>query len=162
MDPTRNVELQPIGVVHSPVVEQRDSGWGEVESRIVLRPELGAGLRGLEQFSHALVVTWLHEARFDSALHLQRRPRDLAHLPPLGIFAQRAKHRPNPIGVSAVRIVRVEPGALVVRGLDAIDGTPVLDLKPYVPQFDRVSDATVPEWMAAIMRDYFDDPPRAG
>jgi len=151
----QEIALRVIGRVASPIAAQTDEGWGSVESRVVLEPELADGLRGLEQFSHVLVVTWLHEARFDPARHLVRRPRGLATMPEVGIFAQRAKDRPNPIGVTAVPLVRVEPGAAVVRGLDAIDGTPVLDLKPYYPAYDRVADAVVPEWVGRLLAGYF-------
>lgn len=149
------VELTIIGRVECSVAEQRDDGWGTVTSRIVLSPEYQAGLEGLEGFSHLIVVMLLHEARFDAGRHLVRRPRGLESMPRVGIFAQRAKDRPNPIGITAVRLQRVGPGFVEVQGLDAIDGTPVLDLKPYFPIFDRVSDARVPGWVDELMRDYF-------
>ena len=76
-------------------------------------------------------------------------------MPEVGIFAQRAKDRPNPLGITAVSIVRVESGALVVRGLDAIDGTPVVDVKPYYSVYDRVDNATVPDWVDRLMAGYF-------
>ena len=120
-----------------------------------LRPEYAGGLAGLADFSHALVLFHMHEATFDPAQHLARHPRDRADLPLTGIFAQRAKHRPNAIGVSTVRIVGVEGAVLRVRGLDAVDGSPVVDVKPYVPAFDRRLYARVPRWMDAIMRGYF-------
>lgn len=150
-----SITLEPIGYVASPVTEPVDEGWGEVVSRIELRPELADGLKGLDGFTHALVVFWMHRAgAFDAATSLTRRPRERDGLPLVGIFAQRAKMRPNPIGVTAVRIVSVESGALTVRGLDAVDGTPVLDIKPYVPAYDR-RDTGVPSWLADIMRGYF-------
>ena len=149
------IALKVIGHVQSPVRERTDEGWGEVESRVVVEPEYRAGLEGLGQFSHALVITYLHQARFEQSRHLKRRPRGLASMPEVGIFAQRAKDRPNPLGVTAVRTLRVEAGALVVRGLDAIDGTPVVDVKPYYPAYDRVADATVPEWVDRLMAGYF-------
>ncbi len=124
-------------------------------SRIALADHLAPGLRGLEQFSHVIVVFFMHEARFDARSDLVRRPQGRADMPEVGIFAQRAKHRPNPIGVTAAELVGVEGNVLSVRGLDAIDGTPVLDIKPYVPQFDRVSRPAVPEWVAQLMADYF-------
>lgn len=147
--------LRPIGVVRSPVAEMVDENWGASVAEVVLDPALSQGLAGLEGFSHALVVFWMHQARFDAERDLVRRPRGRADLPPIGIFAQRAKHRPNPIGVTAVEIVVVEGNILRVKGLDAIDGTPVLDVKPYVPQFDRVEAALVPAWVAEIMAGYF-------
>jgi tRNA-Thr(GGU) m(6)t(6)A37 methyltransferase TsaA len=149
------VNVVPIGHVASPVAAQSDRDWGSVVSRVVVDPPYAAGLRGLEEFSHLLVVTWLHEAAFDAAHDLVRRPRGLASMPATGIFAQRAKDRPNPIGITAVRIRALGPGWVEVSGLDAIDGTPVLDLKPYVPQYDRVSDARVPAWMGTLMEGYF-------
>jgi tRNA (Thr-GGU) A37 N-methylase len=84
-----------------------------------------------------------------------RRPRGQADMPELGIFAQRAKDRPNPLGITVVPLVAVTPEGLRVRGLDAIDGTPILDLKPYFPQFDSAPGARVPEWVARLMRGYF-------
>ena len=144
-----------IGTVKSPVVEALDEGWGDVESAIVLRDDLARGLDGIDAFSHVIVVFWMHEAGFDAARDLVRRPRGRADMPEAGIFAQRARHRPNPIGITAVRLLRREGNAIFVRGLDAIDGTPVLDVKPYVPVYDRVDGAAVPSWMDGLMRGYF-------
>ena len=76
-------------------------------------------------------------------------------MPEVGIFAQRAKHRPNPIGITAVELVTREGNVLKVRGLDAIDGTPVLDIKPYYPAFDLIEKPEVPEWVKRLMLDYF-------
>ena len=149
------ITLRPIGTVRSPATEKVDESWGSVESTIELRPEYRAGLRGLEQFSHCLVVAYLHGAAFEPARHLLRRPRGQADMPELGIFAQRAKDRPNPLGVTVVPIAAVTPEGLRVRGLDAIDGTPVLDLKPYFPQFDSAPGARVPEWVGRLMKGYF-------
>ena len=150
-----NITLTIIGYVESTATKQTDEHWGSVEARIALQPEYRGGLRGLEQFSHALIVTFLHEARFEPTKHLLRRPRGLASMPEVGIFAQRAKDRPNPLGITAVTIIGVESGALVVRGLDAINGTPVLDVKPYYPAYDRVMNAVVPEWVDSLMEKYF-------
>jgi tRNA-Thr(GGU) m(6)t(6)A37 methyltransferase TsaA len=149
------IEMRPIGIVRSGVTEQRDTDWGDVRSSIEVSPEFAPGLRGLEEFSHAVIATYLHQAAFDPARHLQRRPRGLAHMPLAGIFAQRAKDRPNPLGITAVRILAVSSSSLEVQGLDAIDGTPVLDIKPYVPDFDAWHDATVPAWMSELMQGYF-------
>ncbi len=153
---------EAIGVVRSPVREATDAGWGAVESEIHLEDRYARGLDGLSAFSHALVVFWMHEGAFDAAHDLVRRPRGREDMPLAGIFAQRAKHRPNPVGVTAVRILGVSGSVLRVRGLDAIDGTPVIDLKPYVPAFDRVEGAHVPAWMDTLMRGYFSDdaPPK--
>lgn len=76
-------------------------------------------------------------------------------MPLVGIFSQRVKDRPNPIGITAVEIVKVEGDVLEVKGLDAINGTPVIDVKPYYPQFDKVDDSKVPEWVNILMQNYF-------
>lgn len=149
------VALQPIGVVRSPVVEGVDEDWGSVVAEIHLREEYAPGLRGLEEFSHVIVVFLMHEATFSPGDDLVRRPRGRADMPELGIFAQRAKHRPNPIGLTAVRLLSVRGNVLTVQGLDAIDGSPVLDIKPYLPAFDRVEDATTPGWVGKLMEGYF-------
>jgi tRNA-Thr(GGU) m(6)t(6)A37 methyltransferase TsaA len=149
------MNLATIGTVRSAAVDAIDEGWGEVESAIHVDEEFARGLDGIEQFSHVLVVFWMHEAEFKAERDLVRRPRGRRDMPEAGIFAQRARHRPNPIGITAVRLLGREGNVVRVRGLDAIDGTPVLDIKPYVPVYDRVGDAVVPAWMDALMEGYF-------
>lgn len=149
------MDLEPIGVIRSPVKEGVDTGWGSVVSEIRIDKSWQAGLKGLEQFSHILVVFYMHQSSFNAQSDLVRRPQGRADMPQIGIFAQRAKHRPNPVGVTAVRLVSVNGNVLTVQGLDAIDGTPVLDVKPYFPVFDRVEDPSVPEWVDRLMADYF-------
>lgn len=151
----QSIQLVPIGFVSSPVKEGRDTGWGSVVARVTLQPEYAGATQGLESFSHALIVTYLHQARFDPVKHLKRHPQDRNDMPELGIFAQRAKNRPNPIGITAVKIQNVENDYLEVKGLDAIEGTPVLDIKPYCPCFDRVASPEVPSWINDLMKDYF-------
>ena len=148
------MELVYIGRVRSPVTEAVDMNWGQVVSEIVLEHEYAPGLLGLEEFSHALILTHLHQAEWSPEKHLRRRSQERSDMPLTGIFAQRARHRPNRIGVTAVEIVEVTDDTLKVRALDAVDGTPVLDIKPYVPNYDR-RDATIPQWMTDMMKDYF-------
>jgi tRNA-Thr(GGU) m(6)t(6)A37 methyltransferase TsaA len=150
-----SVELEPIGMVRNGVMDARDAEWGRVVSELQLRPELADGLLGLEQFSHVVVVSLMHQARFDPVTHLNRRPRDRADMPVMGIFAQRARHRPNPIAITTVELKRVDGASVFVRGLDAIEGTPVLDLKPHVPEFDSPPHPRVPEWVSRLMEGYF-------
>ena len=143
-----------IGTVKSPVTEPVDMDWGDVESEIILKPEYAPGLLGLQDFSHLMVLTFLHEAKYIPEKHLRRHPQEREDIPLLGIFAQRARHRPNRIGVTAVELVEVTENSVKVRALDAIDGTPVIDIKPYVPVYDR-RDATIPRWMEQMMDGYF-------
>ena len=148
------MEFVIIGEVKSPVTEAVDMNWGAVISEIVLKPEFAPGLMGLGDFSHAMILTFLHEAKYVPEVHLRRHPQERQDMPFLGIFAQRARHRPNRIGVTACEIVEVTEGSVKVRALDAINGTPVIDVKPYVPVYDR-KDATIPEWMENMMKGYF-------
>ena len=149
--------VKVIGWVRSSANEKVDENWGSVESLVELEPEYRPGLRGLAEFSHVLVVAYLHGAKFETARHLVRRPRGQADMPELGIFAQRAKDRPNPLGITVAPIVAVTDKGVRVTGLDAIDGTPILDLKPYFPEFDsgRGERVSVPEWVGRLMRGYF-------
>ncbi|MBI5350513.1 MAG: tRNA (N6-threonylcarbamoyladenosine(37)-N6)-methyltransferase TrmO [Chloroflexi bacterium] len=146
--------LQPIGVIKSPIIEGVDENWGNVISEIVINESLADGLKGLDQFSHVIVIFWMHQSTFNPN-DLVRRPRGRDDMPMSGIFAQRAKHRPNPIGITPVELLKVEKNVITVKGLDAIDGTPVLDLKPYFPIFDRVDNTRVPEWVDRLMQGYF-------
>ena len=149
------ITLTPIGTVRNTVTEPTDTGWGQIESTIVLDEQWAGAFDGLDQFSHALVLTFLHRvAERHTAIPARRHPRNRDDMPLLGVLAQRARVRPNPIGVTACAIVRVKAHELLVRGLDAIDGTPVLDVKPYVPLFDRIESPTVPLWVNELMSDY--------
>jgi len=148
-------KVEAIGFVSSSVNEQRDIDWGDIVSSIDVDARYRAGLKGLDQFSHIIVLTYLNEANFDSKRHLVRRPRGLDTMPEVGIFSQRSKDRPNSIGVTAVRIVEVTDLSIRVQGLDAINRTPVLDIKPYFPHYDSVDIAVVPSWVEELMKDYF-------
>ncbi len=105
MRPGPTFELQPIGLVKSSATEAVDEGWGKVVSEIHLFEELAPGLLGIEQFSHLLILFFMHQATFSEETDLVRRQRGRADMPLTGIFAQRAKHRPIPIGVTAVRLL---------------------------------------------------------
>lgn len=150
-----DIPLRVIAIVRNGRDSAEDRDWGALESAIEMNPGFAEGLAGLADFSHVLVLFYMHRDPDGEAPALVRRPRGRADMPLAGVFAQRGRMRPNPVGITTCEIVRVEPGRLVVRGLDAIDGTPVLDVKPYVPAFDRPDSPRVPEWMTRLMRGYF-------
>lgn len=149
------IEFSPVGFVTNQVAEPVDENWGSVSSRLTINPEFAKGITGLDQFSHAVVVTFMNQAEFHAEKHIVRRPRGLATMRKVGIFSQRAKDRPNRIGVTSVKIVSVGDGYVKVTGLDAINGTPILDIKPYYPQYDCIENAAVPDWVNKLMQNYF-------
>ena len=149
------VELNSIGTIKNDVTDQKDIKWGADVSEIIINSELQSGLVGLSDFSHLIVVYYLDKACFNSELHLVRKPQGRDDMPMVGIFSQRAKDRPNPIGITAVEIVSIYGNVITVRGLDAIDDTPVLDIKPYYPMYDCRNNAIIPEWVKILMETYF-------
>lgn len=149
-------QFEPVAYVRSDRNEMSAGHWADVESRIELNPRYAKGLAGLGEFSHVVVVFHLDRIpAFDPAKQLTRNPRGMESLPPVGVFAQRTKFRPNPIGVTAVELVAIDDKGITVRGLDALDGTPVLDIKPYIPAFERKDDVRLPAWVDSMMDGYF-------
>ena len=149
------IEFSAIGYVQNGVAEKKDVSWSSEISRIVIDPIYEKGLLGLDAFSHIIVVYYLHEAKFDMQKDLIRRPRGREDMPMTGIFAQRAKDRPNPVGITTVELVQVSGNVVTVQGLDAINETPVIDIKPYFPEFDRKDITKAPEWARKLMEGYF-------
>ena len=127
--------------VRNDVVKPRPHGWEKIESRLEFLPEHEPRLKGIDAYSHLIVVTYL-----DIAADAPDKPERLtvASGNAYGIFATRSQLRPNHLGVSVVESLGHEGGVLRVRGLDAIDGTPVLDVKPYLPEYDSVPEARIP------------------
>lgn len=150
----QNITMNPIGCVRNNVQNKKDTSWGKDISEIKLNEEYYTGLKGLDDFSHAIIIYYLDKAEFIRDKHLQRRPQNREDMPMVGIFSQRGKDRPNKIGMTSVQIISVNDESLLIKGLDAIDGTPVLDIKPYYPVYDR-KDANVPQWVGRLMEHYF-------
>ena len=151
------MDIEPIGTVEGGRREPVDDQWGDLEATIVLDPERLAAdaTAGLEAFSHIDVVFVFHLVDPDDITSGARHPRGRSEWPLVGILAQRAKARPNRIGVSTCELLGVDGLRLRVRGLDAIDGTPVLDVKPYVRAFGPRGAVREPSWMDELMRDYW-------
>jgi len=144
--------FKPIGVVRNEIKEPRRDGWEKVTSEIVVDESLAEGLDGLEEFSHILVVFWMHKVPAMRQPVCKIHPQGRADLPLVGLFATRSPYRPNPVGVSAPRLVERKGNVLRVVGLDAIDGTPVLDIKPYLPHLDAPADYRGPDWVSKFRR----------
>lgn len=114
-------------------------------SDLVLKEELTAGLHGIKDFSHIFVLFWLNKVSNTDRQIMRVHPRGRTDVPLLGIFATRTQFRPNPIGLTVVELVKVCENRLTVRGLDAFDGTPIIDIKP-VDSWDFVEDMRLPDW----------------
>jgi tRNA-Thr(GGU) m(6)t(6)A37 methyltransferase TsaA len=153
MDP---ITVTPVATVVGGRVEATDDRWLSVEASIVLDDRFPEdALQGLDAFSHLEVVFVFHQVDEAGVTVGARHPRGQQHLPAVGIFAQRARNRPNRLGVSVCELVAVDGRTLRVRGLDAIDGTPVLDLKPVITTMRPPGEVREPAWVAEIMSDYW-------
>src|ERR1700761_8591424 len=151
------IEMNPIGHVRGGRVEPIDDAWDAVEATIELDPSrLGPdAAAGLDAFSHVEVIFHFDRVRSSDVSTGARRPRGRADWPMVGILAQRGKDRPNRIGVTVCRILSVDGLSIRVRGLDAIDGTPVLDIKPVMRGFLPRGDIREPDWARALMAGYW-------
>jgi tRNA-Thr(GGU) m(6)t(6)A37 methyltransferase TsaA len=159
---TGPVTLTPIGFVRGGRAEPTDDDWGPVGATIELDAArfTADAVAGLDGFSHVEVVYLFHLVDEASITTGARHPREREDWPLVGIFAQRGRSRPNRLGVTVCELVGVDGLTLTVRGLDAIDGTPVLDLKPYLREFAPRGDVRQPAWSSELMEGYWERPPQ--
>jgi tRNA (adenine37-N6)-methyltransferase len=150
-------EVKAIGHVRGGRDAPEDDNWEGSSAEIELdRNQFNAdALLGLDQFSHAEIVFVFDQVEPDDITYDVRHPRGITDWPKVGIFAQRGRNRPNRIGVSVCRIVRVSGQTLHVQDLDAIAGSPVLDIKPVMTGFRPRGDVEEPEWVRKIMERYW-------
>ena len=148
VDELPTISLRAIGIVRNDVKQPiSEHDWKNVVSHIVIDRNLGEALDNLNEFSHIIVLYWMHQ-------HPQGQPPTKVYpmgkqdIPMKGVFATRSPNRPNPIGKTTVRLLQRWGNTLMVEGLDAIDGTPVIDIKPYIPGGDSVANARVPQWIS--------------
>lgn len=150
------ITLRPIATVHNSRMEASDDHWGDVISEITLDETLPAeALDGVETFSHLEIIYHFHLVAEESVVVGARHPRDNPSWPRMGIFAQRGKNRPNRLGATIVRLLGRAGRTLVVQGLDAVEGTPVLDIKPVMVEFLPREPVTQPDWVTELMRGYW-------
>jgi len=144
---SQQIILKPIGYVKTDAIGDEVKDRTRT-SKIILDPKLVEALDGIEGFSHVFVIFWLNEVDGQNSA-LKLHPRGRKDMPLLGVFALRTNLRPNPIGLTLVELIDVEANVLTVRGLDAYDGTPVLDIKPF-DSWDASKDARVPDWWTKL------------
>lgn len=149
--------MESIGFVRGGRVEPRKDGWGGNRSRLELREDLFSPscIEGLEEVSHLEVVFYFHLFADEPTEYSARRPRGRADWPAVGIFAQHGRMRPNRIGVSICRLMSIERMIVHVEGLDAVDGTPILDIKPVWKGYLPRGAMCEPRWATELMSGYW-------
>ncbi|MFQ6128984.1 MAG: tRNA (N6-threonylcarbamoyladenosine(37)-N6)-methyltransferase TrmO [Thermoplasmata archaeon] len=140
----KEITLRPIGFARNSEKEPRFGSFADEISEIIVDEEFTEALNGIDDYSHVLIVYWMDRVKDYVITH---RPQDNPDVPVVGIFACRCPPRPNPIAVSTVRLMGHEGNRIIVKGLDILDGTPVIDIKPHWPQYDKVEDGRIPDWV---------------
>ena len=151
-----NICLEPIGTVVSTRSETTDDYWDKEQCFVELLESYGdESLLGLSEFSHAEIIFYMDQVDPGGIENSARHPRGREDWPKTGIFAQRAKNRTNQIGITVCKISRLTDNRLYIEGLDAVDGTPVLDIKPWVQEFGPRGPVRQPTWMTELMKNYW-------
>lgn len=146
--PLDKIFLEPIGFVQTKAVghEIRDKN---IVSKIVIRKKYTEALKGIEEFSHLFILFWLHEISINNRRVMKVHPRGRMDMPLIGVLATRSPYRPNPIGLTKVKLLEIKGNLVTVQGLDAYNNTPVLDLKPF-DSWDTTENFKVPEWWTKL------------
>lgn len=150
MDEKGRIHLVPIGEAKNTVKKPTLTGWKSLVTEIVIDKRYTKGLDGIEDYSHVIIVYWMGQ---EKECHLKHHPQGRQDVPYGGIFACRCPQRPNRIAISTVKLVSRKHNSITVSGLDILDGTPILDIKPYTPQYDKVPNARVPKWVNRLVFD---------
>ncbi len=149
------IELQPIAIVKNTRFTLNDDFWGNMVSEIELMPHIPSeALNGIENFSHVEIIFYFDKVD-KSKIQFSGHPRDNKKWPVTGIFARRAKERPNQLGLTIAELVKKEERILLVKNLDAVDGTPVMDIKPVMKEFLPITQIRQPAWATELMKDYW-------
>lgn len=151
------ITMNPIGIVRSTRKLPTDDNWDQEVTYIELEPSRfsAESFVGLSEFSHVEVFFYMDKTNPEKIQNAARHPRDNPNWPKVGIFAQRGKSRPNQIGATICRIKKVESTTLHLEGLDAIDGTPILDIKPWVKEYAPRGQFFQPKWVTELMQKYW-------
>ena len=142
-----DITLKPIGVVRNAVKDPGKHDWRAVESEILVNAALTEALDRIDEYSHLVVLYWMHKVEPSHRFIQKVHPGGRQDLPLVGVFASRSPARPNPIGMTTVKLMSRQDNVLRVIGLDAVDGTPVLDIKPYIPDRDVEKGVQIPDWL---------------
>jgi tRNA-Thr(GGU) m(6)t(6)A37 methyltransferase TsaA len=146
--PDGTIKIQPLGKAKNSVIKPTLAGWKDVVTEIVIDKKFAPGLDGIQNYSHIIVVYWMNQ---EKECHLKHHPQGRTDVPYLGIFACRCPQRPNRTAFSTVKLLSRKNNVLKVKGLDILDGTPIIDIKPYSPQYDQVKSAKIPSWVSHLV-----------
>ena len=148
--------IKPIPFVKNNRKEIEDDHWGSIISTIELAEFINeSSLKGINQFSHLEIIFYFDKVSDDKIQYEARHPRNNTDYPEVGIFAQRGKNRPNKLGLTIVELLELKQRTLIVKGLDAIDGTPIIDIKPVMKEFLPIDQVRQPNWSISLMETYW-------
>jgi tRNA-Thr(GGU) m(6)t(6)A37 methyltransferase TsaA len=142
------INLTPIGFVKNSLKEPKREDVQSVTSEIIVNEDLKEALSGIDEFSHIIVIYWMHLIPSSERSIMKVHPKRNQNLPLTGVFATRSPARPNPMGMATVKLLERRGNILKVIGLDAVNGTPVLDIKPHIPGSDSPAGAKTPGWLS--------------
>ncbi len=140
----KKIVIQPIGFVKNKIKEPRLGGFANEISEIIVDKKFTSALKGIDDYSHIIIVYWMSGIKDYVITH---RPQGNPNVPIVGIFACRCPQRPNPIGITTVKLLRHKGNKIKVKGLDILNDTPIIDIKPYWPKYDRVKNEKIPNWV---------------
>jgi len=138
------IKLKPIGFAKNNIKKPRFGNFAEEISEIIVDEKFAEALKGIDDYSHVIIVYWMDGVKEHVITH---QPQGNPNVPVVGIFACRCPQRPNPIAITTVRLMAHEGNRIKVKGLDILDGTPIIDIKPYWPQYDKVENEKIPTWV---------------
>ena len=141
------INITPIGLVRNGIRKPKGEDWQTVTSEIIINEHLKEALNRIEEFSHLIVIYWMHKLAPSQRSVMKVHPKGNQKLPLVGVFASRSPGRPNPVGITTVKLLERRENVLSVLGLDAIHGTPVLDIKPFIPGNDSPNEFKTPSWI---------------
>ena len=150
------ISIVPIAKVNNNRKAIEDDNWGSVISTIELAENMSeSSLKGINEFSHLEIIFYFDKVADNKIQYEARHPRNNQEYPEVGIFAQRGKNRPNKLGVTIVELLESNNKVLIVKGLDAIDGTPIIDIKPVMKEFLPKGEVKQPNWSISLMDSYW-------
>jgi len=142
------INYSPIGIVNNAIEEPQYIEYGDLISKVIIKEEFLSALNQLNEYSHLVIVYHMDQICLHKTLHVPQGKYD--DVPEVGIFACRCPWRPNPIAITTVKLMQINNNVITVKGLDAANNSPVLDVKPYYPPYDKISDhedIRVPDWI---------------